>query len=215
MQKKESNKLIYSVLGDSVSTFEGITPSEAVFYDSYIQAESGIMTPEDTWWMKVIRAKDGVLGSNHSLAGSTVSGRLLSSGTSARRQRALAQNGAPDVILVNMGANDWGFGVLPEEFKKEYQDMIYTLKLLYPQAQIWCGTILEGELPADRKDAFFNVDACISSRMYSDIIRDIARKADVHLADTARHGISYSTIDGVHPDKKGMETIASLWLREM
>ena len=56
-----------SILGDSISTFAGYTPEEAVFYDSYVQWETGVKSVEDTWWMQVIKALDGELGTNHSL----------------------------------------------------------------------------------------------------------------------------------------------------
>ena len=39
-----------SILGDSISTFAGYTPEEAVFYDSYVQWETGVKSVEDTWW---------------------------------------------------------------------------------------------------------------------------------------------------------------------
>ncbi len=68
-----------SILGDSISTFAGYTPEEAVFYDSYVQWETGVKSVEDTWWMQVIKALDGELGTNHSLAGSMVSGNLSTS----------------------------------------------------------------------------------------------------------------------------------------
>ena len=48
-----------SILGDSISTFAGYTPEEAVFYDSYVQWETGVKSVEDTWWMQVIKALDG------------------------------------------------------------------------------------------------------------------------------------------------------------
>lgn len=215
MQKKDEDKKIISILGDSVSTFAGYTPREAVFYDGYMQKETGVQDVKDTWWMQVIDAAGGVLGINHSVAGSTVSGRLRTSGTSLERLEALGENGEPDMILVSMGANDWGYGVLPQEFSEEYQNMIFTLKILYPKAEIWCSTLLEGGFPSERGNAFFNVDACISKRIYSDIIRDAAKKAEVRLADLAAHDIAYTTVDGVHPDKNGMSTIASLWIKEL
>lgn len=211
----ESKQKIFSILGDSVSTFSGYTPIEAVFYDGWIQRESGVLSAEDTWWMQVIHGKEGVLGINNSYAGSTVSGNLSSSGTSEIRLRDLGRKGEPDVILVNMGCNDWGFCVLPEEFETEYQKMIHYLKLLYPQTEIWCATLLRGMPEDGQEGAFFNVENCISQKVYSDIIRKIAHEAEVKVADIGRYGIEYETIDGVHPNKNGMRTIAELWLQEM
>lgn len=132
--KKEAGK-IYAILGDSVSTFAGCTPKNGVFYDGWVKEATGVKTPEDTWWMQVIREKKGVVGANNSYAGSLVSGNLSTSGTAENRLRELGEKGKPDVILIAMGTNDWGFCVLPQEFAQEYRRMIGRLKCLYPQAE--------------------------------------------------------------------------------
>lgn len=202
-----------SILGDSISTFAGYTPGEGVFYDSYVQWEAGIKSVEDTWWMQVLRAVDGELGVNHSLAGSMVSGNLSTSAMSEERIKKLGENGIPDSILVSAGCNDWGFCVLPEEFEEAYQMMLHRLKKQYPHTDIWCATLPEGKQPEGR--AFFNVDGTISKRVYSDIIRKAAAKAEVYIADLAASQREYGTIDGIHPDKAGMKTLADMWIREI
>ena len=121
-----------SILGDSISTFAGYTPEEAVFYDSYVQWETGVKSVEDTWWMQVIKALDGELGTNHSLAGSMVSGNLSTSAMSYERIEKLGTNGIPDIILISAGCNDWGFCVLPEEFEEAYRTMLHRIKEQYP-----------------------------------------------------------------------------------
>ena len=130
---KDQKKRI-SILGDSVSTFAGITPPEALFYDAWRQEETGVTSPDDTWWMQVIQGMGGMLGVNNSYAGSTVSGGFMTSGTSEKRLRTLSAEGEPDMILVAMGANDWGFGVHPQEFEYEYRRMLQRMKRLYPRA---------------------------------------------------------------------------------
>lgn len=211
----EKEKKIISVLGDSISTFAGYTPAEGVFYDSYVQRETGVRSVGDTWWMQVIRAMNGSLGVNHSLAGSMVSGGLSSSAMSEERIRALGKKGVPDVILVSAGCNDWGFCVLPEEFEASYQEMLRRLKCAYPHAQIWCATLPEGKDPADPEMAFFNAESTISKRVYSEIIRNLVKKAEVCLADLERCNEEYETIDGVHPTKAGMDTLAGMWIAQM
>ena len=206
---------IFSILGDSVSTFAGVTPAEAVFYEGWVQIETGVKKLEDTWWMQVICEKKGTLGVNNSYAGSTVSGGLSTSATSQSRLRALGEKGTPDVILVGVGYNDWGYCVPPEEFAAEYVTMLSHLKEMYPLAEIWCATLPEGKMAQAGQTAFFNVDSCISKRIYSEIIREAAKKMGAKIADLSRHGIEYETIDGVHPNKEGMKTIAGLWLKEM
>lgn len=202
-----------SILGDSISTFAGYTPKEAVFYDSYVQWETGVKTVEDTWWMQVIRSVDGELGVNHSLAGSMVSGNLSTSAMSDERIIKLGDNGIPDIILISAGCNDWGFCVLPEEFEEAYQIMLHRIKKRYPHADIWCATLPEGKQPEG--EVFFNIDSTISKRVYSDIIRKVAAKTEVHVADLADYQKEYETIDGIHPDKEGMTTLADMWITEI
>lgn len=204
-----------SVLGDSVSTFDGITPEGCAFYGKWNAGETGVASAEDTWWMKVIRAVGGELGRNNSMAGCLVVGRAFSSGTSMRRISDLAANGTPDVILVAIGANDWGFRILPEEFESEYRRMLHLLKKSYPFARIWCATLPEGKIPEEDEFAFFDVDSCISKRVYSNIIKKAASEAEVLVADLPSYGNEYSSIDGVHPDKAGMQILADMWINEI
>lgn len=205
-------ELRISILGDSISTFEGMTPLGAAFYGSWNAGETGVCTAEDTWWMQVICALDANLGVNHSLAGSLVTGRTAVSGTSDRRIVRLKEKGNPDVILVAMGANDWGFRVLPEEFDEEYRRMLLRLKTCYPQADIRCATLPEGVLPEENW-SFFDVDGCISKRIYSDIIRAAAKEAEVGVAELS--GTEYLSIDGVHPNKDGMAVLAQAWIKAL
>lgn len=211
IQKETKRKI--SILGDSISTFAGYTPQGGIFYDSYVQWETGVKSVEDTWWMQVICALNGELGVNNSIAGSMVSGNLTTSAMSNERIQTLGENGTPDIILVSAGCNDWGFCVLPEEFESAYQTMLHRLKNTYPHAQIWCCTLPEGKEPEG--EVFFNIDGTISKRIYSDIIRESVRKAEVHLADLEKYQEEYETIDGVHPTKAGMKTIAELWCNDL
>ena len=55
---------------------------------------------EDTWWMQVIKALDGELGTNHSLAGSMVSGNLSTSAMSYERIEKLGTNGLTRILFL-------------------------------------------------------------------------------------------------------------------
>lgn len=202
-----------SILGDSISTFAGYTPEGAVFYDSYVQWETDVKTVEDTWWMQVIHSIGGELGVNDSLAGSMVSGNLSTSAMADERIIKLGENGVPDIILVSAGCNDWGFCVLPEEFEECYHIMLQRIKRRYPHTDIWCATLPEGKQPEGA--SFFNIDSTISKRVYSDIVRKAATKAEVFVADLEECQKEYETIDGIHPDKKGMKTLADMWIAAM
>ena len=60
----------FSVLGDSISTFDGYSePDYAVFYDITHKLESGVLGPADTWWGRVIEHFGGELLVNNSFSG--------------------------------------------------------------------------------------------------------------------------------------------------
>lgn len=211
IDKKEP---VISILGDSLSTYEGFSPSRGVFFDRYNRAETGILTVEDTWWMKVIRHFSGRLGYNHSMSGSCVTGGGSQAGTARERIEALGINGKPDMILVFMGCNDWAYGVDPREFTRDYRTMIRTVKEMYPEAEIWCGTLPLAQSVSPAERFFFNVDGLISKRLYSEVIIRVAGEEKVHAAEIGAD-IEYETIDGVHPDCKGMDTLGRLWIRAL
>lgn len=204
-----------SILGDSISTFEGYTVHQGLFYDRFIQNYSGVKSVEDTWWMQVIRELDAELGVNDSFSGSTVYGSVSTSGTSLKRLTALGAQGKPDMILVYMGTNDWGSYIMPTDFRDAYENMLTSIKILYPDAEIYCATLLRGEDPEDMSDLFINVEGCLSPKIYSQIIRESATKIGAKLADLEKYHMNYHTMDGVHPNAEGMREIAQLWLSEI
>lgn len=100
-----------SVLGDSISTLAGWVPKGwRVHYGSEAQVP-GIDRPGDTWWGQVIRGLDGHLVANSSFSGSVVEGFGFPAGCSSERIAALAGSAGerPDVVLVYMGINDYGW----------------------------------------------------------------------------------------------------------
>ena len=75
-----------SVLGDSISTFEGCNPpGYKVYYDIDRQQANAIYIPGKTWWGRVIDALGGRLCVNNSYSGSLVSGAQYHSGCSDER----------------------------------------------------------------------------------------------------------------------------------
>ena len=208
------SKIRVSILGDSISTFEGYTPSKGVFFDRYNQYETGLASVEDTWWMQVIRGLDGRLGYNDSLAGSTVTGMLSSSATAPGRIQNLGKNGIPDLILIATGCNDWAYGVNPKVFEQSYSLMLDRVRAAYPKAEIWCSTFPEGKLVDPEERFFFNMDSMISKRIYGNLITALAAGRDISVADLSAKG-EYETIDGIHPNKAGMHTLAQMWLEEL
>ena len=64
-----------SILGDSISTFEGCnTKGYSIYYDEYHKEINGIKGVEDMWWHKVITHLGAQLCTNNSYSGSLVTG---------------------------------------------------------------------------------------------------------------------------------------------
>ncbi len=72
MHNYYKNKL-FSILGDSISTFEGYSePYEATYYDAVRKCQGDITKVEHTWWGQVIEHLGGELLVNNSISGSMV-----------------------------------------------------------------------------------------------------------------------------------------------
>lgn len=102
-----------SVLGDSISTFGNMVPSEnSCYYFPDTASSTGVACAQDTWWMKAIGALGGNFLANGSFSSSLVEGAGFPAASS--RERALQVLGAdgaiPDDILVFIGINDYGWG---------------------------------------------------------------------------------------------------------
>lgn len=102
----------FSILGDSISTLQGFVPAGwRVHYEGEVSVP-GVVAPQDTWWGKVIDHFGGHLVANSSYSGSVVEGFGFPAAVSDERLAALAGADctAPDVVLVFMGINDYGWG---------------------------------------------------------------------------------------------------------
>ncbi len=105
--------LQFSILGDSISTFEGVTPEGfTLFYSEERLEKSGVLTPADTWWAHVIKALNGELLADNAWSGSMVEGAGFPAACSRERVEALAgpRGERPDVVIAFIGINDFGWG---------------------------------------------------------------------------------------------------------
>ena len=205
----------FSVLGDSISTFRGVTTDDPnTFYGRVMMEKGGFAGVEDTWWMRVIDGLGGVLERNNSFAGSCVTdGFGLGRGMcSSQRAGAL---GRPDVIMIFGGANDMGFGVPEPRFREAYGLMLSRLRENYPRADIWCGTLINGRKVLDSEPYFMGEEPGKPLEPFSSVIRQCAAGAGAHVVDMAAAGLLYDTIDGCHPTAGGMAQLAGLWLDAM
>lgn len=214
---------LFSVLGDSISTLGGCSePADAAYYDGIRKFDTGVFSEEDTWWGQVIAHFGGELLANNSISGSLVAHHEAcvapTYGCSDERTAALGRKGiAPDVILILMGVNDWGWEVRlrPKEgeaqsdalFSVAYDLMLKKLKNHYPYAELWCFT-----LPINAKtEAYYGGGV----EGYNGVIRDCAKAHGARTVELYRPDLRYEAIDNLHPTATGMRRMAEVAIRSL
>lgn len=223
IQEKYKNKL-FSILGDSISTLDGYSkPDGASYYEGEKRLEADVILPIDTWWGMLINHLGAKLLVNNSMSGSMVCKHrrceIPSYGCSDERTSSLGMDGkAPDVIMVYLGTNDWGFGMKPTPNRKEYENdldvfsvayntMLEKLKQSYPNAQIWCFTLCASGFKNSRPVEFNFYPGGYHMDEYCKVIRKCASEHDCILIDLYNSVAPFDTVDGYHPNKHGMKTI--------
>lgn len=226
LRRKENNPYYgknFSIFGDSISTLEGYIPEDyKAFYDKENCEKAEINSISDTWWGKVITYFGGNLLVNNSYSGSKVTSakEAFPSGISKKRISGLSKDGVnPDVIIVYMGFNDWAKGVpvkapknpdkpMSVYFDYAYFNMIIGLSKIYPDAEIWCCT-LNPTYVDSRPDFEFPYEVMgINIEEYNSVIRSAAVADGRRLIDLFNNNMPNDTLDGSHPNQKGMDTLA-------
>lgn len=224
-----------SILGDSISTFDGYIPTDYnIFYPNY----GDISTVEKTWWFQVISATGMELNANASSSNTTISGDSSDTtgsapGCSFKRINDLTPGDdgpAPDLLIVFMGVNDFlrsvelGNFTTPEaqqegeinNFCDAYELMLQKLAATFPNTQIYFCTLLEtsaGDVD-DNPEQFPATNE--NGNTIADFNAEIATIASAYnytVIDVHNCGITYDnlpqyTIDGVHPNAEGARLIA-------
>lgn len=217
---------LVSILGDSISTYEGIVPKGyAVFYDSAKQQRNGLNSVYDTWWAKVNQAIHAQLCVNNSYSGSKVTGITFPAACSDLRTSALhTPKYRPEIILIYIGFNDFGNGVPIKKkgiqhisqkdvtfFMDAYSQMLSKIKHNYPCAKIVCGTLARTFIVNKKDWSFPENYAGVKFDDYNHAIRQVCKKEKCYLADIDSLQIQYETLDGSHPTKNGHLTLYQAW----
>ena len=230
-----SQRETISIVGDSISTFKGVIPEG--YYDFF--PENGTVgSIKETWWRQAFEELNLELCVNASSSGATCAGDSTSAenpqvGCDEFRTGGLADaaGNAPDIILVYMGTNDLlesipmgsndgttqvSDGVIAN-FSDAYTLMLDKLRTKYPQAKIYCCTILPvGTWGTDGAMIPFcnGADGGLQASSYADKIRQIAENKGLQVIDLYSCGVTMENIlemtsDGVHPTPAGMRCIAA------
>ena len=219
---------LISILGDSISTYEGCNPpGYAVYYDRHTQKINGLKSMRDTWWAITADRLNASILINNSYSGSLVTGYQFPAASGYERTQSLGtEQQDPDIILVYIGFNDFGNRIeITNEhndfqeadrcffFEDAYKLMLSRMKQRYPKAVIVCGTLMRTVIEFNDPWIFPENYMGAVFEDYNKAIRIAAKKQNVLLADLSAHNIRYETFDGTHPTRAGHRTIARAWLR--
>lgn len=232
LHKRRYNGKYFSILGDSISTLEGWNPAGySVFFTGEKCRQSGIYQMGDTWWGQVIRKLGGKLLVNNSWSGSRITKLpdrkdLFPSACSDERTGGLhTEDAVPDVIIIYIGINDWASGAKNsrgiyaddicsmEIFENAYAAMLKKIRNNYPAAEVWCCTIPSTYMQSNPRFQFPKVYGGNDVEVYNAQIIETANHFCCRVLDLYSCGIPYDSIDGTHPSRKGMQTLASLMLK--
>ena len=224
-------------MGDSISTYSGWSNnkdfnssigSNAVWYPNSNNPNAD-MNVELTWWHRTFTEGNYDLCVNNSWSGSKVSDEQTYN-VRAQNLHNTTTGAKPDIIIILMGINDWAEGIIvgnydgtnmppdnPATFSEAYGIMLTNVKKTYPNAKIYCCTLLPD---CKRGNNGLNSSG-ISQTIYNDAICTIAQDMGVNLIDLhsevgiTPENISQYTTDLLHPNVAGMEKIAGVILESI
>ena len=181
-----------SLLGDSISAFNGTLPAgNAVYYTGNPNANAGVYRASDMWWYKVC----AILGLEP-LVINGWSGSLVTSGvressivpaSDISRCEALHSGATnPDIILIAMGVNDYSYSAPmgtwdgrtnpnsdTTTFRTAYATMLNRIQTKYPDSLVVCITPWFMQRGINTSVTYINGDG-LTVTDFGDAIRDIA-----------------------------------------
>ena len=213
-----------SILGDSISTFDGWIPAgHRPRYPDPGNPRCDVRDVKLTYWMRLIHAQGARLGVNDSWAGSCVGnvweadegdigpGRAMAS---MGRIKSLGANGTPDVILFFGGGNDYNHR---EIYPLGCFDAAAAPDAAELDAVRWDSVVeaytaailrMKAVYPAAKIVAILPIASRITEiRAYDEQFRAICRHYGVTCVELTRveAGMLY---DGFHPNNHAMELMA-------
>lgn len=213
-------KKTISILGDSISTFQGYNPDgNPVFYP-----HQNLSEVNDTWWGRLIHnySDELSLNMNNSWSGSTITTTAGDEQSGIFRASNLDSGEHPDLIVVYIGINDFlqdvplgdyngrtGTPVITTKFSEAYGVMLNNIVSRYTSAQVYCCT-----LPTNSYGDFPRVNGNgVPLYEFNDRIRSISESFGCGLIELDRAGVNHLNVniltvgDGLHPNTQGMALI--------
>ena len=100
-------------------------------------------------------------------------------------------------------------------FESAYGLMLDRMRAAYPQAEVWCMTLVPGRDRSKGHAAFAYALRGVDFDAYNGAIRAQAAAHGYKVADLRAFGYDYEASDGTHPTKRGMLQIAAMTIAAM
>ncbi len=210
-----------SILGASISTFEGYIPNDyTVYYPHKTSNPDPVLDVHDTYWMRFIDIISGELLVNNSSSGSFCStghGEEIDAKAGCGIRCEALDNGTdmPDIIIIQLGGNDFTrstplgtyngtqeFPTDTDTFREAYAVMLSKITSKYKDAKVICGTIpiISGGEYVTRTFPVKNLyqsesrPGGILLDDYNQAIRELAGLYNCQIADFSNCGLTFENI---------------------
>lgn len=199
-----------SFLGDSITTYEGYSDNpeiNATLGQNPTWYKKSTLNVSDTWWNGVCRGMGWELCANNSYSGGRVS-HAYSYETRARNLHTDA-GVKPDVILIYYGINDYNNMVSLGEFRESYAVMLDVVRETYPDAKVFCGTLIPIECHDNGRNTTLTQNGVgVALNDFNRVIASLCSARDIGIIDFASDigAEQYQyTYDRIHPNAAGMK----------
>lgn len=217
----------FSILGDSISTFEGYSNNAATTNDTignnkvYYPYESPVTDVNMTWWMQAANETGMNVLVNNSYSGDTIANRGKTRAMQLHDNTGDNAGTNPDIIAVYMGVNDVKntANLSTTVFSENYTAMITNIKTTYPDADIFVFTLTPYTAPS----ATVTSMGADEIEVYNQVIRTVASANDCIVVDLFNDsGITednylseYVWDTGLHPNEAGMDKITETFINKL
>lgn len=204
-----------SVLGDSISTFEGEVPGG---WQCNYPGETDVQDKNQTWWGKMIDDMGFEQCGISSYSGSLISNKegvepILYGGGSDRINALKGNDGSdPDIVIIYLGVNDLLTHVTDMDYiKQSYETIITNVQTAYPNCYTFCCT-LPPVISGNDSTKIWDQDG-VTYEDYNNVIIDAATAKQCPLIDFSSAWELSETRNNcydrhIHPNAAGMELLA-------